>query len=140
MHVLRLAGILVLGLVLAIGCRPKRQPAPPAPSPLEMARTRAEALRESYRAIDPKARVGMVISTRADFSLAAVGDVPISDFRVGDAISFIGSGEQANAQAMAHGTVTQIDTAANLLIVRYEIAPSNGRAPQAGDLAVRFGT
>lgn len=131
MHALRLAGLMVVTSLLALGCAPREQQAGEEDTPmLSTAEQTAEQLRRSYQQADPDARVGVVMAVRDELRLAAVGQVPVSDFRDGDTITFI----DLNEQVLAHGTVASIEE--GLLVVRYEPA-QDGRDPRVGDLAIR---
>lgn len=130
----RFARIVLVGSISALlgGCaaKPKTPPAPPPPS-VNSARQTARDLQAAYRQSDPSARVGIVLAVKPDIQLAAVGDVPVKDFKSGDVVSFM----DTNQQLVANGHVTDTDN--DLLIVKYDVLLSGGRAPRAGDLAIR---
>ena len=91
-----------------------------------------EQIRQTMRATDPKAVVGIVIATLPDQRFAAVGDVPVMEFRLNEPITFI----DARQHPLAHGVIKNITTDA--LHVKYDPPAKNGRDPQVGDLAIRF--
>src|SRR5262249_30230889 len=95
---------------------------------------RAAEIRQELKAKDPSAIVGVVIAVLPENEgrFAAVGDVPVDEFRIGDAITFIDS----NMARVNHGIVRRIADGA--LHVEYEKPMKTERAPQLGDLAVRF--
>lgn len=134
MSALRLAGVVMIGSLLLAGCQNKK-PAAPSPQPtLESAQATARELQASYREVDPQARVGVVVEARPEQDLAAVGEVQLQDFHVGEAVSFIDSQQKP----IANGSVLSLDQEANVLVVKYSLPSSGGRAPQPGDLLVRL--
>ena len=131
MHLMRLGSVMVL-LTILVGCQsnaPREQQAPVAPpaTPDTLA-----GVRLMFHATHPNAMIGMVLSVRTEDKLAAVGDLPLDKFRNGQAVVFIDS----NANPIADGTVVNIT--GGVLVASYSITQSNQRAPQAGDLMVRF--
>jgi len=88
------------------------------------------AIRQSFQRADPAVRVGLVMASDVPARLAAVGDVDVNDFHGGDVVSFLDS----NRATLSLGTVDSVVN--DMVIVRFEVQPG-GRAPQAGDLAVR---
>jgi hypothetical protein len=131
MRVIRTVAAVVLGISL-FGCasKPKAKPASTVP-PLVAAKQHAQQLQMNYEKTDPNARVGVVLAVKADTHLAAVGDLPVKDFKTGEVLSFLDSA----GKLVANGQIKDIQK--DLLIVGYEI-PTNGRAPQVADLAVRL--
>lgn len=123
------AGLVVAGaLSLAVvGCQKKaEQTAVPAtPDALEM-------IRQQIKATNPNAFVGQVVATLPDGKFAAVGDVPVAEFREGEVISFI----DVSKRPLAHGVVRAIGP--DTLHVEIEQVEPGGRAPQVGDIAYRF--
>jgi hypothetical protein len=134
MHVSRIARVVLFGALAAMlaGCaaKPKTATTPP-PASVDSARQSAKDLQAAYQKTDPTARVGIVLAVKPELSLVAVGDVPVKDFKNGDILSFMDSSQQL----VANGRVTDTDN--NLLIVKYDVLPSGGRAPRTGDLAIR---
>ena len=119
-----LAAALMLGVV--VGCHHnKTQLAEPA-SPQTV-----QEIRQSYQAIDPNARVGVVVAALPQKGLVAVGDVAVADFNEGDVLVFMDS----QHHIIATGKV--IAKTADALHVSYDIAAADGREPQIGDLAVK---
>jgi hypothetical protein len=86
------------------------------------------AIRARYQATNPRNRVGVVVATMADANLAAVGDIPVQDFAMGDILTFI----DAREEPIATGRV--VNATPTELHLRYD---AKRRAPRVGDLAVR---
>src|SRR3954468_19241215 len=115
-----LSGAIVVG-----GCaqRPVEQPkAEPAPL--------SDDAVAAYRRKHPEALIGRVVAVRPQDHLVSVGDVPVVDFKKGDAVTFLSGGDQQI------GNGDGIDIMNERLIVRY--AAGGGREPRVGDLVVRF--
>lgn len=86
-------------------------------------------IRAMYQEINPDTRVGYINAALPGEQLVSVTDVSVGDFRVGDAITFI----DASQQVIATGRVANvIDENVHVKYVAAE------RAPQVGDLAVKF--
>ncbi len=111
--------------ILLAGCTYQEPPAPPATE------AQIAAIRSQFRRADPEARVGVVAAVLPSAHLASVGGVRVTDFTVGDIITFIDS----NQKVLAMGHVETINP--NTLTVRYDPPGENGRDPVPGDLAVR---
>lgn len=90
---------------------------------------RVAEIRATYQQVNPDTRVGYVNALLPDSSLASVTDIPIEDFATGDAVTFIDQQEQV----VANGRVVNI--VSGDAHVKFE--PTK-RAPQIGDLAVKF--
>jgi hypothetical protein len=89
------------------------------------------AIRDSYTKANTNARVGLVTAVLPDQRLAAVSNVPLNDFKVGDVITFV----DANGKILDNGMVKAIGK--NSLHVLYD-APGPGQfAPRVGDLGIR---
>ena len=115
-----LAGVVALG-----GCAQKQAEQPKAePAPL------SDDAVAAYRRKHPDALIGRVVAIRPQDQLVSVGDVPVVDFRRGDAVTFLSGSDQQ----IGNGDV--IDIMNERLIVRY--AQGGGREPRVGDLVVRF--
>jgi len=108
------------------GCQSAPEPIAPPVTPEQLAH-----LQESYRKADPEARVGKVTAVYPSANLAAVQDVPVADFTLGDVITFMDS----NGKVLVLGMVETINK--DSLTVKYEQPDPQSRAPQAGDVAVR---
>jgi hypothetical protein len=117
----------MLGGVLG-GCQTPPKPAPTPPTTEETVRL----MRQYFTAADPKAIVGLVTAVLPDEMYAAVGDVDLKDFTEGEAITFI----DTNKKFLTNGIVKKVTASA--LHVQYEAPGPGSRAPQLGDLAVRF--
>ncbi len=119
---------LLLLASLAAGCQNK-----PAPTDKAARAGGSEqdvaSIRERYMRISPNNRVGVVVAVRAESNLAAVGDIPLQDFGIGDVLTFIDTREEP------FNTGVVLNATADALHVRYE---ANQRAPREGDLAVRL--
>ena len=123
--------VVVLLLVLAGayvgGCNSKADQARDGDtSPVSMD---ADAVRQRYMRLNPENRVGVVNDVRASAHLAAVGEIPLQDFGIGDVLVFI----DALEQPFNSGEV--VNATADALHVRFD---ANRRAPRVGELAVRL--
>jgi hypothetical protein len=108
------------------GCAAKKS-APPA------SRETLAAVRQHMAAADPNALVGLVIAVEPGGQpFAAVSDMPAKEFREGEPITFIDS----NRKYLTNGFVRRITE--DTLHVEWVKPGSDGRAPRAGDLAIRF--
>lgn len=118
----------VAGSLLAVtGCQNKPEPTESALPPV--ADIDAATVRERYMQLNPGNRVGVVTAVREQSNLAAVEDIPLQDFGIGDVLVFVDSREQPfNSGRVVNAT-------SNGLHVLYE---SNQRAPRVGELAVRL--
>ena len=125
-----LAGVAAVGVAGVGGCSHHQAPmGPPVAAPADAA-TVAD-IRRAYKQADPDAVVGLVIATLPDSQLAAVADVPVSEFKAGDVVTFIDS----NQATIAVGKVEVVKE--DVIHVKYEPRGDAARAPQEGDLAVR---
>jgi hypothetical protein len=128
----RWIGVVVLAGVLG-GCASHQPPtSPPAAvqpvgTPLSLA-----AARDQLTRANPNAEVGSVVAVLPESNLAAVGDMPVTDFRVGDAVTFL----DGNLNSLTLGTVVRIQN--GNLHVRYDAPPAGHRLPEVGDIAVRI--
>ncbi len=120
-------GMLVAALMLGVvvGCHQKKQTASSASSEV------LQEVRQSYVAIDPDARVGVVIAALPGKGLVAVGDVVVADFKEGDVVVLMDS----QRHIIAAGKV--VAKTADAVHVSYDIAGADEREPQVGDLAVK---
>jgi len=124
---LSLALLLIAGSLA--GCKSKAKQEADAAGKLASGEQAAAQIREKYQRLNPKNRVGVVVAVRSESNLAAVGDIPIQDFGVGDVVTFI----HANEEPFNSGVV--VNATADALHVRYE---SGKREPKVGDLVVRL--
>jgi hypothetical protein len=129
MHRTLLASLVVAGSVL-VGCH---HAAPPATQPIAMPATaeNVQEIREAYQKKDKSTVVGLVIAVLPENNLAAVGDVPVGEFKTGQVVTFIDS----NQAIIAVGTV--VNTTADAVHVKYVPQGEMSRAPREGDPAVR---
>jgi hypothetical protein len=123
---LRWAGVGLLWANIFVGCTTQKEPQQPKPEPASLSDDAVAA----YRRKHPEALIGRVVAVRPQDRLLSVGDVPVVDFRQGDAVTFLG----ASDQQIGSGQVINIMN--ERLIVRYEAG--GGREPLVGDLVVRF--
>jgi hypothetical protein len=119
------------------GCRPE-QPAQKAtlgaPSAQPVSEQRLSEIREKYRQQNPGVVVGPVADVMPDVQLVAITAVPLDQFRVGDAVTFINPDEQL----VDTGAV--FDIKPHILVVKYDRPGARGRAPQVGDVMVHLPT
>ena len=117
---------LMLLVGLATGCQNKAKQAAglPPPSPQD-----AAAVRQRYMQLNANNRVGVVTAVRPESHLAAVGDVPLQDFSIGDVLTFIDAHEQP------FNTGEVVNASSTSLHVKYD---AKRRAPREGELAVRL--
>ena len=122
-----LSGIVCGGL---IGCdgKSRRDMTPPADMPL------LASVRMDIQRSDPNAIVGYVTQTLPKERLAAIGQVPVNDFRLGQVLVFI----DVRQNRLTTGVVRRITS--EEIHVQYQPPPRDGREPRVGDLAVRFRT
>lgn len=120
--------MMVMAIAFGTGCARTARPEQPAPV---ASRDRVQQLRESYQRVNPNARVGVVTAVLPDENLAAVGDVPVGDFEVGQSMTIT----DANGDTLAIGQIVRIT--GDSLHLKYPAPPAGHRAPQVGDLAVR---
>ena len=122
MHLRHLTLTTLVGLALLAGCTHKHQGA--------IDTTAVQQIRESYTRVDPNAKVGLVVAMLPEKGLAAVGDVPVADFQVGDVLVLMDTKQQIIG---AGHVVAKTDDA---LHISYDVT-AKGRAPQVGDIAVK---
>ena len=129
-HPIVLLAMVVVAAGLLSGCRADKEQQAPAPPATE---DRVRMIRQSYQTIDPGARVGLVAETLPEYRLVAVSEMPVDEFREGDVVTFI----DTNEEVLVNGrVVAKTDDA---LHVKYDEPSKPGqRAPQKGDMAVRF--
>jgi hypothetical protein len=90
------------------------------------------AARDQLTRANPNAEVGSVVAVLPESNLAAVGNIPVANFRVGDAITFL----DGDLNSLTLGTVVRIQN--GNLHVRYDAPPAGHRLPEVGDIAVRI--
>ena len=91
-----------------------------------------QATRQAYYRAYPDSRVGVIIATRPQDRLVAVGDVNSSDFTVGQTVYFL----DAKRHVMTTGRIVRL---LNDSIHAQYVEPSGGhRPPAAGDMMVRL--
>jgi len=122
--------VVIVALAVA-GCSPMQGAEQKVPA----SRATANEIREAYQRINPANRVGVVIAILPKENLAAVGDIAIADFQLGDTLVFIDTNERP---LRYYGTVVNIVD--NALHLKYARRESGGREPRVGDLAVRVVT
>ena len=123
----RTVTLCLLGAFLLSGCtREKPQAAKPTPTPI------SDDAVAAYQKKHPDALIGRVVAVRPEDRLVAAGDVPVADFKPGDAVVILGSTQEQI------GTGDVVSTGKSWIHVHYGETPAGGRAPQLGDLVVRF--
>jgi hypothetical protein len=123
------ASVLLCVATLFIGCR--RTPDEMAVTP-PVSEKRLQELRRQYQASDGEALLGRVTDVRHLDRLAEIRDIDVEPFRIGEVISFI----DGNEQFLTNGTVVR--KLSDALHVEYVEPTVGARAPQIGDLAIRF--
>lgn len=88
-------------------------------------------IRAAYSRAYPESRVGVVIASRPQDRLVAVGEVKGADFQVNQVVTFIDSKQQV----LTTGTVVRI--LPESVHVRYGDPDRNGREPRIGDVMVK---
>ncbi len=121
--------VLVIAVGLVSGCQQKPPPGPP-PEPAPTAQNSA-ALRQNILQRDPMAKVGEVKAVYPERNLAAIGDIDVKEFAVGQVVLIVGG----NLNPIANGTIIQIANDEGMLVVKYAVTK---RAPVVGDLGVRM--
>ncbi|HEV8379930.1 MAG TPA: hypothetical protein VGP99_13850 [Tepidisphaeraceae bacterium] len=127
MNRLRTVGLCLLAALFLTGCtreKPQETKAPPAPI--------GDEVIAAYRKKHPDALIGRVVAVRPEDRLLAAGDLPVADFKPGDAVVILGS----NQEQIATGDV--VSTGKNWIHVHYGESTAGQRAPNLGDLVVRF--
>jgi len=118
----------LVSTALLSGCSSNNKPAS-APA----SRETLNMIREQMAAADPNAMVGLVSEVeKSGKPFAAVTDLPTKDFHEGEPLTFIDS----NRQYLTNGIVRRITD--DTLHVEWVKPGPDGRAPRAGDLAIRF--
>ena len=126
-----------VGLAMLTGCQPAPQPRPPAPpAPMVPSASQAMSTQQQFAALDPKAKVGRVAEVDSGMHMAAVSGINAADVKEHDTVSFA----DASNRVVANGQVISVDAHTNpaqpFVIVDYARAPSGGRDPVQGDLAI----
>jgi hypothetical protein len=118
---------LTIAAATLVGCQARPQ-APAAAAPVSA--QQLQDLRTAFTQADANARLGSVDAVLESSAYLTVGQIDPADFPVGTAVAII----DANRQVIANGEVVR--TFDQTVHVRYEKA--GARAPQVGDVAVRF--
>jgi PBP1b-binding outer membrane lipoprotein LpoB len=124
------AAVATLAAAVLVGCQNKQQQAGPPVAPPATPQT-VRDIRQSYQKAAPSTVVGLVIATMPESNLAAIGDVPVSQFKPGEVVTFIDS----NQAVIAIGTV--VNTTTDAVHVKYQPQGEAARPPRQGDLAVK---
>lgn len=134
MYSCRWAGLWVVACVgsacLTFGCAKTRLAEKQVPE----SRATADEIREQYQRINPGNRVGVVLAVLQKENLAAVGDIAIKDFALGDTLVIIDTSERPIVDAAV------VNITDNALHLRYSKPKLGRREPRPGDLAVRVVT
>ena len=126
MNCTRTVVLCLLGVVLLGGCTRQKQPESKAPLP-----PMGDEALAAYRKKHPEALIGRVVAIRPEDRLLAAGDLPVNEFKVGDAVVIVGSEQEE----IATGDV--ISTGKSWIHIQYNETPGKP-APRLGDLVVRF--
>jgi hypothetical protein len=122
--------LLLLIPILLLGCNgravQRAGDAPPADEAM------LASVRQTIQRTYPEALVGRVAETLPNEPFAAVTDVPLEAFHVGELITFM----DTNQNALTNGVIRRITE--NALHVQYDPPRIGGRSPRPGDLAVRL--
>ena len=122
----------ILASALTAGCAKKKPPGKPSPMPATA--QQESQIRNDYFRAYPDSRVGIVTATlkHANGYFVSVGDVPTSDFREGEIITFV----DPRRHVLTTGTVVRIlpDTV-HVLVDRPR---GDGRMPGVGDIAIKL--
>ncbi len=127
--IVRLMPALLVALLAVAGCKNQPKPADTNTTLNVVDTNRVAEVRGLYQQVNPNTRVGYVNAILADDELASVVDVPVADFKTGDAVTFV----DINQSPIANGRV--VNVLPDAIHVHY-IAVE--RAPKIGDIAVKF--
>ena len=112
-----LSGLLLVGTAVLAGCQPPPPPptvvvpvVPPPPTTAD----RVAAYRAMVEKVKPGSIVGLVVATQSESNLAAVGDLPVQDFKVGQTVSFV----DIDGNVINHGFVKNVTN--EFLVVQYD--------------------
>jgi hypothetical protein len=125
-----LASAALLLFVALSGCstqKPPRDVPHTAAPPVDV-----EQFRTMYRTAYPMARVGVVVATRPQDRLVAIGQTQPQDFAENQLVTFI----DARQKVLDSGVVVRV--LADQVHVRYDRPPAGGRQPREGDFAVKY--
>ena len=121
----RTLALCLLGAFLLSGCTKQQLPqAKPTPAPIG-----GDAI-AAYQKKHPDALIGRVVAVRPQDRLVAAGDLPVDQFKAGDAVMIIGSDQEQ----IATGDVVSMGK--SWIHVHY--SDSAQRVPAVDDLVVRF--
>ena len=129
----RLILVVVIASALTAGCAKKKPPSKPSPMPATG--RQVEQIRSDYFRAYPDSRVGVVTATlkHANGYFVSVGDVPTSDFREGEIITFV----DPHRHVLTTGTVVRIlPESVHVLVDRPR--GGDGRMPGVGDVAIKL--
>ena len=121
--------IAIFGMTALLGCQASVAVKPPStPASAEQ----VTMIRESFKSQNPNVQVGVVADVLAAENLAAVEEVDLTFFHVGDTVCFI----DRNTDPLVCGKVVRVsDTQVH---VKYEKPQPGRREPTKGDIAVAF--
>ena len=126
------AALCVVAFLTALGpvagCGPSRL----AEKDVPQSRATADEIREQYQRINPANRVGVILAVLPKENLAAIGDIAVKDFAIGDTLVIIDTSEHPIVDA------TVVNITDNALHVRYSKPKAGRREPKPGDLGVRL--
>ena len=125
-----LASATLLMFVALCGCSTQK---PPRDVPQTAAQAvDVEQFAKMYRAAYPMSRVGVVIATRPQDRLVAIGQTQPEDFAENQLVTFI----DARQKVLDSGVVVRV--LPDEVHVRYDRPHPGGREPREGDFAVKF--
>ena len=124
--------VVITSAVAATGCAKKKPPSKPSPAPATA--QQEQQIREDYFRAYPDSRVGVVTATlkHANGYFVSVGDVPASDFREGEIVTFV----DPHRHVLTTGTVVRV--LPNDVHVLVDRPRGDGRMPGVGDIAIKL--
>jgi hypothetical protein len=128
MHLMRWAAVSMLGAMALAGCR---EEVPPPAGPYVPPPGVSPEVRERMQQLDPDMMFGSVVAVLAADQFAAVADIAVDQCKPGDTITFY-----AGNQVINKGEIQRIVN--GVLHVRYKTPETGERAPEVGDVAVKF--
>jgi len=122
--------IVTFAVPMMMGCRPKPLPAP-VPERVELASPKEiDALREVYHKNYPESEIGVIIATKPEARLVAVGGIDVNKMAEGQIVTFIDS----NQKTLGTGRIIRVLPDS----VHVSVDPNTRRELVVGDLMVRF--
>jgi len=116
---------------LTVGCGPTNKGSTSRIAPEPASSATVDQVRLAYARAYPESRVGVVIASRPQDMLVAVGEVKGSDFRENQVVTFIDSDQRV----LTTGTVVR--TLDDSIHVHYDKPERGTREPRVGDIMVK---